>query len=197
MEKPMGLNAGEVSRIADKAAARKAFVAVAFPQRYSPFVARARRMLAEGRFGTLSHLYFRLNRPTSAALPGWELSVDARPRAGGRRLPPQPGLSRPGSLSPPHRRGGHGDGGAAQRARPRQRVEDFASVLLRSKSGVLGTIEIGNTVPYAGSDSEWKIAGRDAMLVHYHDDTDAAHHRGGRGDAVREAGRGIVSDGGP
>jgi len=32
-------------------------------------------------------------------------------------------------------------------------------------------VELGNTVPYAGSDSEWKIAGRDAILVHYHDDT--------------------------
>jgi predicted dehydrogenase len=52
-----------------------------------------------------------------------------------------------------------------------QRVEDYASVLLRSSSGVLGTIEIGNTVPYAGTDGEWKIAGRDAILILHHDDT--------------------------
>jgi predicted dehydrogenase len=171
MEKPMGLNAGEVSRVADKAAARKAFAAVAFPQRYSPFVARARQMLAEGRFGTLSHLYFRLNRPTSARYPAWDSPWMLDPaQAGGGCL---------------RNLGSHvldlfllltGEEatvtGAQLSARALgQRVEDFASVLLRSASGVLGTIEIGNTVPYAGSDSEWKIAGRDAMLVHYHDET--------------------------
>ena len=41
----------------------------------------------------------------------------------------------------------------------------------RAASGVLGTVELGNTVPCPGSDSEWKIAGRDAILVYYHDDT--------------------------
>ena len=52
-----------------------------------------------------------------------------------------------------------------------QRVEDYASVQLRTAGGVLGTIELGNTVPYAGSDGEFKIAGRDGILVAYHDDT--------------------------
>ena len=131
MEKPMGLHAGEVSRIADKAAAQKAFVAVAFPQRYSPFVARARQMLAEGRFGTLSHLYFRLNRPTSARYPAWDSPWMLDPaQAGGGCL---------------RNLGSHvldlfllltGEEatvtGAQLSARALgQRVEDFASVLLR------------------------------------------------------------------
>ena len=55
MEKPMGISAGEVRGIADKADARKAFVAVSLAQRYQPFVARARQLLAEGRLGPLSH----------------------------------------------------------------------------------------------------------------------------------------------
>ncbi|MFI5281241.1 MAG: Gfo/Idh/MocA family protein [Gemmatimonadales bacterium] len=171
MEKPMGVNASEVSRIADKAAAKKAFVAVPFPQRYSPFAVRARRMLAERRFGPLSHLYFRLNRPTSARYPAWDSPWMLDPKlAGGGCL---------------RNLGSHvldlflqltGEDatvtGAQVSARALgQRVEDFASVLLRSAGGVLGTIELGNTVPYAGSDSEWRIAGRDATLVLYHDDT--------------------------
>jgi len=170
MEKPMGLHAGEVSRIADTAALKKAFVAVAFPQRYSPFVARARGMLAEGRFGPLSHLYLRLNRPTSARYPAWDSPWMLDPEiAGGGCL---------------RNLGSHvldlfllltGEEaevtGAQLSARALgQRVEDYASVLLRSQSGVLGTVEVGNTVPYAGSDSEWKIAGRDAILTCYHDD---------------------------
>jgi predicted dehydrogenase len=43
-------------------------------------------------------------------------------------------------------------------------VEDYASVLLRSAGGVLGTVEVGNTVPRDATDGEWKIAGRDAIL---------------------------------
>src|SRR5206468_7948094 len=55
MEKPMGVNAEEVRRVAEKATAKNAFVAVPLAQRYQPFVARARQLLAEGRLGPLSH----------------------------------------------------------------------------------------------------------------------------------------------
>jgi predicted dehydrogenase len=72
MEKPMGVNATEVRGIAEKASAKGAFVAVPLGQRYQPFVAWARRLLAEGRFGPLSHVYIRQNRPTSARYPAWD-----------------------------------------------------------------------------------------------------------------------------
>ena len=171
MEKPMGVRAADVEGIAAKASSKHAFVAVPLSQRYQPFVARARRMLAEGRFGPLSHLYFRLNRPTSARYPTWQSSWMLDPAlAGGGCL---------------RNLGAHGVDlflhltgepakvtGAQLSARVHgQRVEDYASVLLRSSSGVLGTIEVGNTVPYGGTDGEWKIAGRDTILVLHHDDT--------------------------
>jgi predicted dehydrogenase len=44
-------------------------------------------------------------------------------------------------------------------------VEDYASVMLRSTSGILGTVEVGNAFPRDGTDGEWKIAGRDAILT--------------------------------
>jgi predicted dehydrogenase len=171
MEKPMGIDAAEVAGIAEKAAARNAFVAVPLPQRYSPFVARARQLMAEGRFGPLSHLYLRLNRPTSARYPAWDSPWML-----------DPALSGGGCL---RNLGSHcfdlfrlltGEEtrvtGAQLSARALgQRVEDYASVQVRTASGVLGTIELGNTVPYAGSDGEFKVAGRDAILVSYHDDT--------------------------
>jgi predicted dehydrogenase len=171
MEKPMGVRAADVEGIAAKAAAKRAFVAVPLSQRYQPFVVRARRMLAEGRFGPLSHLYFRLNRPTSARYPAWQSAWMLDPvLAGGGCL---------------RNLGAHGLDlflhltgepakvtGAQLSARVHgQRVEDYASILLRSRSGILGTIEVGNTVPYAGTDGEWKVAGRDAILVLHHDDT--------------------------
>lgn len=169
MEKPMGVSAVEVQGIADKAALKQAFVAVPLSQRYQPFVARARQMLEAGRFGPLSHCYFRLNRPTSARYPAWHSAWMLDPaRAGGGCL---------------RNLGAHlldlfllltGEDARVVAAQVSARVhgqavEDYASVQVRSAGGVLGTIEVGNTVPYAGSDGEWKIAGRDAMLIAYDD----------------------------
>jgi predicted dehydrogenase len=47
-------------------------------------------------------------------------------------------------------------------------VEDYASVLIRSKSGVLGTVEVGNGFPREGTDVDLKVAFRDAILLAKH-----------------------------
>src|SRR5215813_7333803 len=104
MEKPMGYNASQVRSVAEKAAATRGFAAVSLPQRLQPFATQARQMLAEGRFGPLSHLYIRLNRPTLGALSRLGLALDARPRALRRRLPAQPRPARSRRLSVAHRR---------------------------------------------------------------------------------------------
>jgi predicted dehydrogenase len=166
MEKPMGVSAAQVRGIAEKAAARNAFVAVPLAQRYLPFTARARQLIAEGRFGPLSHLYFRLNRPTSARYPAWgsPWMLDPAVAGGGclRNLGPH-GLDLFLWLT--------GEAAQVTGAQLSQRalgreVEDYASVLLRTTGGVLGTIEVGNTLPRLGQgDSEWTIAGRDAILT--------------------------------
>ena len=165
MEKPMGVDADEVRRVADRAAAKRAFVAVPLGQRYHPFVARARPLLAEARFGPLSHIYFRLNRPTSARYVAWDAPwmLDPRDAGGGclRNLGPH-GLDLFLYLTGEEAQ----VTGAQISARALDRaVEDYASVLLRSGSGVLGTIEVGNTFPQIGTDGELKIAWRDALLV--------------------------------
>ena len=164
MEKPIGLDATQVRGVAEKATARRGFVAIPLGQRYSPFTARAKQMLAEGRFGQLSHLYLRLNRPTSARYPAWNASwmLDPAEAGGGclrnlgthcldlfLHLTGEPARVTGAQLS------ARGLG---------QPVEDYASVLVRSASGVLGTIEVGNMNPRTGGDGEWKISGRDALL---------------------------------
>src|SRR5262249_36553260 len=165
MEKPMGIDASEVRRVADRAAAKNAFVAVPLGQRYQPFVARARALLAEARFGPLSHIYFRLNRPTSARYVAWDAPwmLDPRNAGGGclRNLGPHAVdlflfLTREDARVT----GAHISSQALGQA-----VEGYASVLLRSRSGVLGTIEVGNTFPRLGTDGESKIAWRDAILI--------------------------------
>ena len=171
MEKPLGLNADEVRGVAEKAAARQAFAAVPLPQRYSPFVTRARQMLEAGAFGALSHVYLRLNRPTSARYPAWDSPWMLDPALAGGGC-----LRNLGSHCFDlflHLTGEDARVTGAQLSRRvhEQPVEDYAGVQLRSASGVLGTIELGNTVPYDGSDGEFKIAGRDAILILYHDDS--------------------------
>jgi predicted dehydrogenase len=164
MEKPMGIDAGEVRGVADKAAAKGAFAAVPLYQRFHPFVARAREMLAQGRFGPLSHLYFRVNRPTSARYPAWgsPWMLDPAEVGGGclRNLGSH-GLDLFLHLTG---EGARVTGAQVSHAALGQRVEDYASVLVRSAGGVLGTVEVGNTVPRDATDGEWKVAGRDAIL---------------------------------
>ncbi|MGH7390403.1 MAG: Gfo/Idh/MocA family protein [Candidatus Rokuibacteriota bacterium] len=169
MEKPMGVSAAEVARVADKAATTGGFVAVPLIQRYHPFVPRARRLLAEGRFGPLSHLYLRLNRPTSARYRAWDAPWMLDPAATGG------GCLR--NLGPHvfdlflHLTGEEAEVTGAQITRRGlgQAVEDYASVFVRSASGVLGTLEVGNMFPGDGTDGQWKISGRDALLIHERD----------------------------
>ncbi|HEY7203940.1 MAG TPA: Gfo/Idh/MocA family oxidoreductase [Methylomirabilota bacterium] len=165
MEKPMGVNAQEVQTIADKAARLEAFVSVPLSQRYQPFAIRARDLIASGRLGPLSHIYIRVNRPGPARYPGWDSAwmLDPAEAGGGclRNLGPH------GFDMFLHLTGEDAQVTGAQISRRAhgQRIEDYASALLRSASGILGTIEVGNTFPRVGTDGEWKVAGRDGILT--------------------------------
>ena len=165
MEKPMGTNALEVEAIAAKAAQLKTFVAVPLAQRYAPFATRARELLAAGRFGPLSHIYVRINRPGPARYKAWDCAWMLDPaEAGGGCLR---NLGSHGLDMFLHLTGEPAQVTGAQVSRRAHEypVEDYASVLLRSESGILGTVEVGNGFPRDGTDGEWKIAGRDAILT--------------------------------
>jgi predicted dehydrogenase len=165
MEKPMGINAREVEAVAAKADRLGAFVAVPLAQRYAPFAKRARQLLAKDRFGPLSHVYVRINRPAPARYQGWDCAWMLDPaESGGGCLR---NLGSHGLDMFLHLTGEPAEVISAQLSRRAHErpVEDYASVLLRSSSGVLGTIEVGNGFPRDGTDGEWKIAGRDAILT--------------------------------
>jgi predicted dehydrogenase len=165
MEKPMGINAAEVEAVAEKAARRNAFIAVPLAQRYGAFAARARELIAAKAFGPLSHIYVRINRPGPARYPAWDCAwmLDPAEAGGGalRNLGPH------GFDMFLHLTGEEAEVTGAQLSRRAHNaaVEDYASVMLRSASGVLGTIEVGNGFPRIGTDGEWKLAGRDAILT--------------------------------
>ena len=165
MEKPMGLNAAQLGPVAEKAAKRNAFVAVPLAQRYGPFARRARDLMAAGRIGPLSHVYVRINRPGPARYKAWDCPWMFDPaEAGGGCLR---NLGSHGLDMFLHLTGEDAQVTGAQVSRRAHKlaVEDYASVTLRSQSGVLGTVEVGNGFPRDGTDGEWKLAGRDAILT--------------------------------
>lgn len=165
MEKPMGINAPEVEAVAAKAARLDAFVAVPLAQRYGPFATRARELLAAERFGPVSHIYVRINRPGPARYEAWDCAWMLDPaEAGGGCLR---NLGAHGLDMFLHLTGERAQVTGAQLSRRAHErpVEDYASVMLRSASGILGTVEVGNGFPRDGTDGEWKIAGRDAILT--------------------------------
>src|SRR6202012_1793581 len=151
MEKPMGISAPGATPVR--------------AQRYAPFAKRARALIDAGRLGPLSHIYVRINRPGPARYPAWDCAwmLDPLEAGGGcvRNLGPH------GFDMFLHLTGEEAQVTGAQLSRRAHEcaVEDYASVMLRSTSGVLGTVEVGNGFPRDGTAGEWKLAGSEAILT--------------------------------
>lgn len=165
MEKPMGFDADQVRGVADKARAVNGFAAVPLPYRYQPQIALAQRLIAEGRLGSLSNIFLRSMRPTSARYPAWGAPwmLDPQIANGGclRNLGPH-GLDSFLLLT-----GEAADvTGVQLSARAlAQPVEDFASVMLRSAGGVLGHVEVSNLYPGQGAAAELQVCGSSGLLL--------------------------------
>jgi predicted dehydrogenase len=165
IEKPAGIDAREVRGVADKVVSKSTFAAVPLFQRFQPFVAHARRMLGDGAFGPLSHFYFRSNRPSSARYVAWGAPWMLDPAVAGGGCLRNVGLHGIDAFLFLTGEDAAVTGVQLSSRALGERVEDYATLLLRTPSGVLGTIEVGNTFPGKGADAEWKLAGRDALLV--------------------------------
>src|SRR5258708_9842577 len=165
MERPVGISGPEGEGVGAKGARLNAFVGVRVGQGYGPFAGRARELLAAGRLGRLSHIYVRINRPGPARYQAWDCAwmLDPAQAGGGclRNLGPH-GLDMFLHLTGEE---AQVTGAQLSRRAHERPVEDYASVTLRSASGILGTVEVGNGFPRDGTDGEWKIAGRDAILT--------------------------------
>ena len=167
MEKPMSFNAHQLRGVVERAEATNGFAAVPLFNRYHNFLVEAKRHVHEWTYGPMTHFYARMNRPTSARYPAWGAGwmLDPKIANGGclRNLGPH-GLDAFVYLT------GEGEdievtGAQLSWSTREQPVEDYASVLVKSQKGVLGTIEVGNGFPRDGTDGEWKVAFRDAVLT--------------------------------
>jgi predicted dehydrogenase len=167
MEKPMSYNARQLRGVLEKAEAANAFASVPLNFRYQPFLQKAKELIAADTYGPMTHFYERINRPSSSRYTPWGAPwmLDPKVANGGclRNLGAH-GLDAFVNLT------GEGEdievtGAQLSWSGRGMQIEDYASVLIRSKSGVLGTIEAGNGFPRDGTDGEWKAAFRDAILT--------------------------------
>ena len=167
MEKPISFNAAELRAVVHKAESVNGFAAVPLGMRTEPVSRYAKEFIDAETYGPMTHFYARMNRPTSDRYPAWSSPwmLDPKISNGGclRNLAPH-------SLDTFVHLTGEGEQievtGAQLSWRTHERsVEDYASVLLKTKKGVLGTIEVGNGFPREGTDGQLKVAFRDAILI--------------------------------
>jgi predicted dehydrogenase len=167
MEKPWGIDPDTVASLVALAAKHHTWVTVPFINRTSHWALTARRMIEDGAFSTISHVFYRTIRPTMRRYVAWDSPWMRDPAAAGG-----------GALM---NLGGHGFDMAwfLTREEPEVRsavlshaaegaaVEDYALVTLQMPSGILFHNEVGYTMPTwpaNQTDSEQKIAGSRLLL---------------------------------
>jgi predicted dehydrogenase len=164
MEKPWGTDADTVSGLARLAAEKGAWVSVPFMQRYSFWAVTAKRMIAAGEFGRISHIFFRGIRPTMRRYIEWDSPWMAdKSQAGGGALL---NLGPHGFDMARFVTGEEPEVISAVVSR-RAEVEDYAFATMRTPSGILFHNEVGYTMPTwpaNQTDGEQKVAGERLLL---------------------------------
>ncbi len=167
IEKPTGLNASQLAPLVELAKERHAFAAVALTNRYSALWETLDRLEQAGRAGIRSHAHFRVvNGPPDryeADGVGWMLDPALSGGGALRNL----GMHAADAFIHFARETGVQVIGAAISTRVYGRaVEEFASALLRSASGILGTVEAGYSfASRTAGDFELRVATSNCYLV--------------------------------
>ena len=165
MEKPWGIDAATVQELATFAEERGAWVATPFAFRHTRWIETALTLRSSGELGRISHIRFRMVRPGVQRYrdqdSAWMLS---KAEAGGGVL---------------LNLGVHGldlcrlltgeepevVGAVVSNAVFELDVEDYASVLLRTPSGVVCHVEVGYTHPTATGDDDDRVIATDRLLL--------------------------------
>lgn len=177
LEKPVGVSAADLAPLVELAAARNAFVAVPLVNRYSGMWTMLAELEAAGRVGARSHFHFRVinGPPERYQLDGVGWMLDPAIAGGGCLrnvgIHTIDGFLRFTQGEPVEVLGAaisYRVHGAA--------IEEFCAALLRSESGVIGTVEAGYS--YAsmkpGGDFEARLAAANCYLVDRDDTLEVA-----------------------
>lgn len=177
MEKPIGLSASDVAPLLELAEARKAFVAVPLINRYSGMWTMLDELEAADRVGARSHFHFRVinGPPERYALDGVGWMLDPAIAGGGCMrnvgIHTVDGFLR-------YTRGEAVEvlGAAISYRVHGLAIEEFCAALLRSASGVIGTVEAGYS--YAsmkpGGDFEGRLSAANCTIIDRNETLEAA-----------------------
>lgn len=167
MEKPWGVDDETVRQLADEVEAKGAWVAAPFMTRYSYWAETARDTVQGGNLGAISHIVFRMIRPTMERYNVWDSPwMLNKADAGGGAL---------------INLGSHGFdicrfitgeepeviSAVTSNAVHKSEVEDYALATLRTPSGIIFHNEVGYTMPTwpkNSTDGERKVAGANGIL---------------------------------
>ena len=168
MEKPIGISASDVAPLVELAEARNAFVAVPLINRYSRLWRQLDQLEEAGRVGARSHFHFRVinGPPERYALDGvgWILE----PAISGGVCMRNVGIHTvDGFLRFVQGEAVEVVGGAISYRVHGKAIEELCAALLRSESGVIGTVEAGYS--YAsmkpGGDFEARLSAANCYLI--------------------------------
>lgn len=166
IEKPLGLNAGQVAPLAEAARRKNAFAAIPFVNRYSPIWQQLAVLKSARRLGHLAHAHFRIvnGPPVRYEKDGVSWMLDPAISGGGclRNL----GVHLVDAFLFLTGEEVEVVGAQVSSKLYGKAVEEYATAILRSRSGVLATIEAGYTfASMTEGDFEWRIAAANAYLV--------------------------------
>jgi len=163
-EKPWGIDDKTVNGLADYAEKKKAWATAPMSFRYSWWTEISRKMVQSGELGAISHMLVRFNQPGIQRYidegNSWMLS---KAEAGGGALL---NLGFHGFDLCRYITGEEPKVVSAVTSHSiwKREVEDYAFVTLRAPSGMIFLNEASYTFPTNGSDSERKIAAKNALL---------------------------------
>ena len=192
MEKPWGVDDATVRELAELADRRGAWVCVPFMTRYTQWAETAQSMVRRNELGAISHIVFRVIRPTMARYQVWDSPwMLSKEQAGGGAL-----LNlgchgfdicrfitgeEPSVVAATLSNAVHGS-----------EVEDYAHVTLRTPKGIIFHNEVGYTMPTWPrnlTDGERKLVAAKAIL---RDSADGLHLLGPDRDEIIPLQQGYV-----
>ena len=168
VEKPLGLNAGQIAPLVEEVARRNAFVAVPLVNRYSLLWRELARLAEAGRVGVRSHAHFRVINGTPQRYHDMGVRWMLDPAVAGGGCLINLGIHAADAFLQFAQAGEAAVLASALTHRVhRLAVEEMAAALLRSADGIIGTLEAGYSYATreAGGDFEWRVAAANCYLI--------------------------------
>lgn len=165
VEKPLGLN-GEMARATARAIeASGAWATAAMTVRHNAIWRHLAAMKKAGTLGTVMHAHFRIVNGPPRRYPDWGVGWMLEPEKSGGGALRNLGIHAADAFLKLAGGGIEVRSASLTHHAYKLPVEEFATALLTSSSGAVGTIEAGYSYAASGGDFEWRVAATGGYFV--------------------------------